>query len=63
MIRVKFDRDSVCMGDDIESHEIYLDVDEKMTIDDFIKYLYSKSENVIARISGGKATWILQLKN
>ena len=62
MVEIKFDRDSVCMGDDVESHAVSFEIDEKMPIDDLIKFLYSK-HNVIARISGGKATWILQLKH
>ena len=61
MVEIKFDRDSVCLGDDINSHEISFDVDEKMTIDDFIGFLYSKTS--IARIAGGEATWILQLRS
>jgi len=62
MIKIKFDRDSVCMADDIESHAVSFDVDENISIDDFISILYSK-QNAIARIGGGKATWILQLIN
>jgi len=61
MIRIYFDRDSVCMADDIESHAISFDVDEQISIDDFISILYVK-QNAIARIGGGNATWILQLK-
>ena len=61
MIKIKFNRDSVCLDDDINSHETSFDVDEKMTIDDFIGLLYSKSN--IARIAGGEATWILQLRS
>ncbi|MCL2061399.1 MAG: hypothetical protein FWH03_02080 [Firmicutes bacterium] len=62
MISIKFDRDSVCMGDDCKSHAVSLEVDEKMTVDCLISLLYSKP-NAIAKISGGKATWILQIKN
>ena len=61
LVKIKFDRDSVCLGDDIDSHNVSFDVDEEMTIDDFIKFLYSKAN--IARIGGGEATWILQLRN
>ena len=61
MIKINFNRDSVCMGDDIEDHNISFEVDEQMSIDDFVKFLYSNL-NAIARISGGKATWILQIR-
>ena len=61
MIKIKFDRESVCMGDDIGSHETFFDVDEKMTINEFIGFLYSKP-NIFPKISGGKATWILQIE-
>jgi len=61
MIKINFDRDSVCMGDDIEDHYISFEVDEKMPIEGFIKFLYSNL-NAIARIGGGKATWLLQIR-
>jgi len=61
-MEIKFDRDSVCMGDDIESHAVSFDINEEMSIEEFIDFLYKKS-NVIAKISGGKATWVLQLKS
>ena len=61
LAKIMFDRDSVCLGDDINSHNVSFDVDEKMTIDDLIKFLYSGAN--IARIGGGEATWILQLRN
>jgi len=61
MIRIKFDRDSVCIGDDIYSHTESFDVDETMSVDSFINFLYSMPY-VIASISGGEATWILQLR-
>ena len=61
-MEIKFDRDSVCMGDDIESHAISFDINEEMSIEEFIDFLYKK-HNVIAKINGGKATWVLQLKN
>jgi len=61
-MEIKFDRNSACMGDDIESHAVSFDINEEMSIEEFIKFLYKKP-NVIAKISSGKATWILQLKN
>ena len=61
MIKINFNRDSVCIGDDIEDHYISFEVDEKISIDDFVKILYSDL-NAIARIGGGKATWILQIR-
>ena len=62
MIKLKFNRDSVCMADDMEDHAVFFDVDEKISVDDLVQFLYSKP-NVIPGISGGKATWILQIKN
>jgi len=61
MIKIKFDRDSVCMADSMRSHTLSFDVDDKISIDDFIGILYAKY-NAIANIGGGRATWILQIK-
>ena len=56
-LRISIDRDSVCAGDDIDSHRIELEFDEKATIQDLINKI--KKINYLAQISGGKATWIL----
>ena len=56
-LRISIDRDSVCAGDDIDSHRIELKFDEKATIQDLCNKI--KKINYLAQISGGKATWIL----
>ena len=62
MIKINFNRDSVCLGDDINDHFISFEVDEKMSVDNLVKFLYTNL-NAIARIGGGKATWVLQIRH
>jgi len=67
MISLHFNRDSVCAGDDCASHRQTFEIDEKTSINDFINFLESTPDpqhlGIIAKISGGEATWILQIKN
>jgi hypothetical protein len=56
-LKVNLNRDSVCAGDDCDSHRIELEFDAKATIRDLVKRI--KKSNYLASITGGKATWIL----
>lgn len=67
MVSLSFNRDSVCMGDDCVSHLKTFEVEEQMSINEFINFLKSAPDpqhaGIIASIKGGKATWVLQVKN
>jgi hypothetical protein len=58
-ILVNLDRDSVCMGDDCQSHEVRRSFDEKMSVVDFLHelsgYVPSMS-NVVWAILGSSTT-------
>ena len=58
MIKIEFDRDSVYVGDDIENHSCSFEVDEKLSINEFINILHSKRY-----INCGREwPWLLQIK-
>ena len=38
-MKIRVDRDSVCMGDDVFSHQMDLDVPEDMTVEEFCSFL------------------------
>ena len=59
MNKIKIDRDSVYIGDDIESHAKSFEVDYKMSINDFVNFLHS----VRYIDCGRECTWILQIRN
>ena len=46
-MKIRVDRDSVCMGDDVLPHETEFDVPEDMTVKDF--FVFQKG-NVICRL-------------
>ena len=56
-LKINLNRDSVCAGDDCESHVIELEFDVKATIRDLVNRI--KKIDYLAPLSGGKATWIL----
>lgn len=56
---IHFDRDSVCMGDDCESHKETFEIDGNILLSLFTKSHILKR---LALVSGGKATWVLRLK-
>jgi hypothetical protein len=58
-MKIQFDRSSVCMGDDITSHEETLEADGGMMLSRFIKSVISKN---LALIYGGESTWVLRTK-
>ena len=70
------DRDSVCMADDVYSHEKIIEIEENITLRDFIIYFLKlpvektytatgyidKMVEVFPKIAGGCATWILSIR-
>jgi hypothetical protein len=56
-LKININRDSVCAGDDCDSHRVELEFDVKATIRDLVNRI--KAINYLAPISGEKATWIL----
>jgi hypothetical protein len=57
-IALKIDRDSACMGDDAESHERIRVCCSTDTLEKVIRDVLNS--NFLAKIVGGKATWIIQ---
>lgn len=61
MIEIVIDRDSVCMADDIDSHEKTIELNQSLELSDFIEKIINL--RYLPYISGGKATWVLEHKN
>ena len=38
-MKIRVDRESICMGDDVFSHQMNLDVPEDMTVEEFCSFL------------------------
>ncbi len=38
-MKIRVDRDSVCMGDDVLPHEVEFEVPEDMTVEEFCRFL------------------------
>ena len=60
-MKIRVDRDSVCMGDDVLSHEIEFDVSEDMTVKDFFGFL--EKERYLPSIQGNNVAWELHNRN
>ena len=60
-MKIRVDRDSVCMGDDVLSHEIEFDVLEDMTVKDFFGFL--EKERYLPSIQGNNVAWELHNRN
>ncbi len=61
MFEIMVDRDSVCMGDDIDSHEKTIKITRSMKLSDFIEMIINL--RYLPYISGSKATWVVRHKN
>ena len=55
-VRILLSRDSVAAGDDVESHDLEIEVDERRNLSTFIQM--TVRDGYLPRISGGKATWV-----
>ena len=60
-MKIRVDRDSVCMGDDVLSHEIEFDVPEDMTVKDFFGFL--EKERYLPSVQGNNVAWELRNRN
>ena len=56
--QVKFLRQSVCMADDVEGHEIELCLNEKTTYDDVFRMLLEAG--FLPTVSGNDVVWVLE---
>ncbi len=54
-MRVRVDRDSVCAGDDIDAHDLVLDLPDAETLDALVAAVLRAY--ALPQIEGGKATW------
>ena len=60
-MKIIVDRESVCMGDDVLSHETEFDVPEDMTVKDFFDFL--EKEGYLPSIQGNNVAWELRNRN
>ena len=56
-LRATVDRDSVCAGDDCESHEATFAISRQCRVGEFL--LEAKRASPLAGIAGGQATWLI----
>ena len=61
LIQVTADRDSVCAGDDVLSHEVMFSVSSSSTVLDLLNVAWRACP--LAGIAGGKATWLIDVGN
>ena len=61
MIEIIIDRDSVCMADDMDSHEKTFLINRQLKLSDFIEEIINS--RYLPYIFGGKATWVIKHKN
>ena len=59
-INIKINRESVCMGDDIESHEKEITVSASISLKEFISKLQKK---YIPSVAGFIAIWLLKIND
>lgn len=59
-ITIKINRESVCMGDDIESHEKEITVSASISLKEFISKLQKK---YIPSVAGSIAIWLLKIND
>jgi len=51
-------RESVCLGDDCEDHNLKINIRETTTLNEIILDLFNR--RYLASIDGGKATWVFK---
>jgi hypothetical protein len=56
-MKVRVNRDSVCAGDDIDAHDLVLDLPDAETLEALVASVLRAYE--LPQIQGGKATWCL----
>jgi hypothetical protein len=60
-IRVTVDRDSVCAGDDVVSHEATFSVTSSCNLLELLSAAWATCP--LASIAGGQATWLIDVSN
>ena len=60
-MKIRVDRDSVCMGDDVLPHEVEFEVPEDMTVKDFFDFL--EMERYLPSVQGNNVAWELRNRN
>lgn len=61
-LKIRFERSSVCMGDDVEApHAINFEIKDHVTVYD-LAHLVIKND-YLPKIEGGKATWLMVYKD
>ncbi len=61
VIEIIIDRGSVCMADDMDSHEKTFEINQQLKLSDFIEEIINS--RYLPYIFGGKATWVIKHKN
>lgn len=57
-MRVLIDRESVCAGDDVEPHELNMDVDDELNFKELFRYIINK--NYLPKIWGNNVVWVME---
>ena len=60
-MKIRVDRDSVCMGDDVLPHEVEFEVPDDMTVKDFFGFL--EKERYLPSVQGNNVAWELRNRN
>jgi hypothetical protein len=61
MITISVDRDSVCMGDDMENHQMFIEIDENISLEELFRTVIVKG--YIPHVHGNDVVWALMHKN
>ena len=60
-MKIRVDRDSVCMGDDVLPHETEFEIPEDMTVKEFFDFLEKKC--YLPSVQGNNVAWELRNRN
>ena len=60
-MKIRVDRDSVCMGDDVLPHEVEFEVPDDMTVKDFFEFL--EKGRYLPSVQGNNVAWELRNRN
>ena len=60
-MKIRVDRESVCMGDDVVPHETEFEIPEDMTVKEFFDFL--ERERYLPSVQGNNVAWELRNRN
>ena len=60
-MKIRVNRDSVCMGDDVLPHETEFEIPEDMTVKEFFDFL--EKERYLPSVQGNNVAWELRNRN